>query len=120
MYIEHPSPPSPSLTNVSAFLPFALLLPLLLPLPLPPPPFAPISLQSADRLSSTADSTAYSPPSIPGSPPTAPGMSVDGDLKVGIRMTEEERDWQDGVVVVVDELRETELIGKELAVDWDW
>ena len=47
-------------------------------------------------------------------------MSVDGDLKVGIRMTEEERDWQDGVVVVVDELRETELIGKELAVDWDW
>ena len=37
-------------------------------------------------------------------------------------MTEQERDWQDGVVVAEDELREMEmeLIEKELAVDWDW
>jgi hypothetical protein len=35
-------------------------------------------------------------------------------------MTEEERDWRDGVAVAIDELREMELVGKELAVDWDW
>ncbi len=35
-------------------------------------------------------------------------------------MTEQERDWQDGAVVAEDELREMELMGKELAVDWDW
>jgi hypothetical protein len=35
-------------------------------------------------------------------------------------MSEEVRDWQDGVAVAIDELREMELVGKELAVDWDW
>jgi hypothetical protein len=37
-------------------------------------------------------------------------------------MIEEERDWQDGVAVGIDELREMELVGKEpyIAVDWDW